>query len=162
MLSIEQKRSALEKLAARHGGRYTPEIIVAEAADKDHELHDSFNWDNESAGHQYRLDQARTLIRVVRINRFVERKLIQVVCYIHDPRLPGKQQGYVSIASLKKDRETGLAAVKMELARIQSAVDRGQGIAEALGLGAVFKEGLTKILQGGSPRAAGRPGQKAA
>ena len=48
-------------------GRLIAEDLVAEAADPSHPMHGRFEWDNNVAGHQYRLVQARQIIRAVRI-----------------------------------------------------------------------------------------------
>ena len=60
-----------ELLAVREQyGILTPHLVVkAAAADP---LHDRFEWDDEKAGHQYRLQQARALIRVVR-EKYIDR-----------------------------------------------------------------------------------------
>lgn len=56
-----------ELLAIRkQAGRLTPAAVVAAAASDDHPLHDRFEWNDEIAGHKYRLMQARQLIRVVK------------------------------------------------------------------------------------------------
>lgn len=48
-------------------GELTPRTVLAEATREDHPLHDHFEWNDEVAGHKYRLDQARSLIRSVRV-----------------------------------------------------------------------------------------------
>jgi hypothetical protein len=48
-------------------GSLTPELVVDTARDPGHPLHDKFEWDNDLAGEAYRLGQARTLIRTVKI-----------------------------------------------------------------------------------------------
>lgn len=50
-----------------NGGRLTPEATVAAAKNRRHPLHKHFEWDDAAAAHAYRLDQARELIRVVRV-----------------------------------------------------------------------------------------------
>lgn len=42
----------------------TPQIVVEEAANESHILHDCFEWDDSKAGHHYRLWQARQLLRI--------------------------------------------------------------------------------------------------
>ena len=49
------------------GQPLTPETVVQTATDPDHVLHDHFDWNNESAGHNHRMWQARQLIRGVKI-----------------------------------------------------------------------------------------------
>ena len=45
-------------------GHLTGEIVVAEAAEPSHPLHDHFEWDDTVAGHQYRVVQALQLLRI--------------------------------------------------------------------------------------------------
>lgn len=59
--------SALAKIAEQQKGRLTPPAVVEAARDARHPLHKYFEWDNEIAAEAYRLDQARVLIRSVRI-----------------------------------------------------------------------------------------------
>lgn len=59
-------REALEDMQRRHG-TITAELVLAEATDKAHPLHGYFQWDDKRAAHEYRLEQARLLIRQVTI-----------------------------------------------------------------------------------------------
>ena len=47
--------------------RLTPAAVVDTARPAEHPLHDRFEWDDAVAGEAYRLDQARRLIRSVRV-----------------------------------------------------------------------------------------------
>ncbi len=54
----------LEKIESKYGGVSADHVLaVAEAAK--HPLHSFFEWDTDRAAHQYRLEQARHLIRSV-------------------------------------------------------------------------------------------------
>ena len=55
----------LESLRVRSGGQLTPEDVVVEAAKRRSVLHRYFEWDDAEAARQYRLSQARYLIRAV-------------------------------------------------------------------------------------------------
>lgn len=48
-------------------GVLTPRLVLDEARDESHPLHDRFEWDDGVAGEKYRLNQAHELIRSVRI-----------------------------------------------------------------------------------------------
>ena len=48
-------------------GELSPQPVVDEARNPQHPLHSRFEWDNAIAGEAYRLQQARELIRSVRI-----------------------------------------------------------------------------------------------
>lgn len=56
----------LHELYDQHG-ELTPAIVVQAAAPPEHPLHNRFEWNDEKAGHAHRIDQARGLIRSVRI-----------------------------------------------------------------------------------------------
>jgi hypothetical protein len=60
-------REELTEIYTRNG-KLTPTLVVEEAEDEDSPLHDRFEWDDELAGHEYRIVQARQLIRSVRIH----------------------------------------------------------------------------------------------
>lgn len=54
---------AVEEIRAKHDGDATAEAIVAAAKAKRNPLHDAFTWDDTEAGREYRLTQARKIMR---------------------------------------------------------------------------------------------------
>lgn len=54
----------LKRLAAENGGVLQPVAVVESARPSTSPLHSRFEWDNTKAAHEYRLAQARMLIRV--------------------------------------------------------------------------------------------------
>ena len=59
---------ALAKVAEEGGGRLTPPAVVAAARSPKSALHKHFLWDDAKAAEAYRLDQARAMIGVIRID----------------------------------------------------------------------------------------------
>lgn len=59
----DMTQAALESLLEKHDGRISPAIVLDEARDQSSPLHDYFEWDDATAGEQYRLVQAAQLIR---------------------------------------------------------------------------------------------------
>ena len=57
----------LSRIEQKHDGRLTPDDVVKAAADEKSPLHPHFEWNDSVAAHQFRLDQARMIIRTVRI-----------------------------------------------------------------------------------------------
>lgn len=55
--------SELQRIATLSGGVLIPAKVVEEAESKTSALHSQFCWDNDKAAHEYRLEQARYLIR---------------------------------------------------------------------------------------------------
>ncbi len=64
MTNKEMKRR-LDKIQRHNGGLLSPAAVVADATPDDSPLHDRFEWDDSKAGHEYRLEQARHIIRAV-------------------------------------------------------------------------------------------------
>jgi hypothetical protein len=58
---------ALEKIAAGNDGNLTPRQVVDAARNQRHVLHRHFEWDDAVAAESFRLEQARNLIRIVRV-----------------------------------------------------------------------------------------------
>jgi hypothetical protein len=58
---------ALAKVAQEGNGRLTPSAVVEAATNPKSPLHRHFEWDNAKAAAAYRIDQAREIIRVIRI-----------------------------------------------------------------------------------------------
>ena len=58
----------LASIQATHSGRLSPEDVVQEAADPENPLHPHFEWDDAAAAYKYRLDQAREIIRITRVD----------------------------------------------------------------------------------------------
>lgn len=138
-LSNEDKKKALEEIAAANGGQMSAELVVKAASDPDHVFHPHFEWDDAKAAHQYRLETARHLIRSVRIEVTItggERVVVPI--YVRDPEVEPDRQGYVSVSDLSRDDATAQAkahaAILMEIANARAYLERALNLAEALGL----------------------------
>lgn len=59
-------RDELLAIREQHG-RLTAELVLDEARDPSHPLHERFVWDDGAAAERYRVGQARNLIRSVKI-----------------------------------------------------------------------------------------------
>lgn len=59
-------REQLQSIYDRHS-QLTPALVVDEARNDSHPLHDRFEWDDAAAGESWRREQAHQLIRSVRI-----------------------------------------------------------------------------------------------
>ena len=112
----------------------TPSLLVEKAKSPDSILHHLFEWDDQKAGHAYRLDQARQIITSVKINIINETKMISAVSYVRDPRLPSDQQGYVSIETLKTDKDLARESIQLEFARAYAHLHKAKIHAEILGM----------------------------
>lgn len=65
--NVQQIGETLAQVARAHAGKLDAEDVVEAARDPLSPLHSHFEWDDSVAAHQFRLTQARQMIRVVRI-----------------------------------------------------------------------------------------------
>lgn len=94
------------------------ELVVETATDEAHPLHDRFEWDDAVAGHEYRLSQARVMIRSVKIIYKKTRTGPKTVRQYHATRGVGAPAGvYRSVDDIADDpiaREVVLAEMRRE------------------------------------------------
>ena len=146
MLNAEERRAALEKIAAHNNGKPLPEAVVEAARDPEHCFHNDFDWNVETAAYQHWLDQARAIIRAVRVHITTTHRIINSIAYVRDPSAGAQEQGYVSIITVKKNPADALAVVTAELARVEAAIDRAMEISEAVGLEKLFLDRLIEMV----------------
>jgi EAL domain-containing protein (putative c-di-GMP-specific phosphodiesterase class I) len=130
MIEQHEAARALARVASAHGGLLTPEAVVKEAADPASPLHRYFEWDNRKAAHQFRIEQARRLIRSVEIDVSVSasRSVVVAPRYVSAPT----RSGYLSISDLSRDPDEARAAVVAEMTRAAAALRRARTIAAVL------------------------------
>jgi hypothetical protein len=141
---------ALREIADANAGDLTADAVVEAARPKDSPLHGFFEWDNRQAADSYRLTQARTLIRKVRIEvgtltpisfhpdmlrpPIPEAVSVRVPAFVRKPNLPSGEQGYVDVRALARDPEAAREALLAEFAQVGALLRRARGLALALGL----------------------------
>ncbi len=62
--SADVAHKEMERIRKQHGALTAP-FLLDEAREKDNPLHEEFTWDNRKAAEQFRLGEARTLIRAI-------------------------------------------------------------------------------------------------
>lgn len=67
--SVEAQKAGeeLERIRTKHNGRLEPEWVVHNAKSPHNPLHDLFEWDDNVAAQNYRVDQARAVIRSLEV-----------------------------------------------------------------------------------------------
>jgi exonuclease VII small subunit len=123
MDKLNKARKRIEELMERNGGEITASSVVSEAAKKHSVLHGFFEWDDTVAGREFRLIQARKLIK--RVNVVVESPAEK---FFHVPVV-------VSVADDDQPREgvykKGSAIVKV-ITEYQRALDEAMRMTAAL------------------------------
>lgn len=131
------RRKKIQKCLARleREGTITPDAVVEDARNVASPLHDLFEWDDSKAAHEYRLDQARAIIRTVRVVVNIDNAQVTSVRYVRDPRCESNERGYVSTATLRTQMDIARDAMSAEVSRVLASIARMQDVAIALGLG---------------------------
>lgn len=126
-------------------GRMTAEEVLADAKQPESVLHDLFDWDVARAAEQFWLDRTRAIIRVVRVVVYTEQQTYRLPRYVHDPTLVGREQGYISLETVKVDPQLARQTLTRELQRVTSALERAKYVAAALGLESDVDELLATV-----------------
>jgi len=119
---------ALQRLETR--SRLEPNALIEEARDEDHPHHHKFEWDDSVAGHRYRLEQARQIIRSYTSTAIVSSRTLATPRYVRDVSKPPDECGYISQDVLKSEPEQARAFVRYELTRLAGNLYRAVGICE--------------------------------
>lgn len=130
----ENMLAELTRLAAENNGLLTPDNVIDAAQNAASPLHNWFEWDDDAAAHMYRVEQARHLIRSVRVDVTTSHHTVRVPAFVHDPECERGEQGYISIRGLAHDEDKARDVVCAEFSRALSALNRARALAEALGI----------------------------
>jgi hypothetical protein len=109
-------QNAIQSIYDRDG-KVVPTAVVNEAKRADSALHNQFEWDDSKAAHSYRLVQARTLIRRVRI---VTTETDEPERLVHVPEKSG-EGAYKPTSALVKSKTEFELALDEALRRLHSA-----------------------------------------
>lgn len=129
--AIEQR---IEKLRAAHGAAFGPDVVIDDARDKKSPLHTEFEWDRDAAAMEHWRDTARHIIHVVTIVQKTKAQTLAVPAYVRNPDAKARDQGYVSTAELRSDRDRAWAALQYAVEQADSMIRRAQRVAIAVGL----------------------------
>lgn len=107
----------IEMLRKQCKGELTPEDILADAKHDNSPLHSFFEWSDSAAAHQYRLQQARGLIRaVVAVYTREDAPAVRTRAYVHVPESKTPHYREMTHAmSQKKTRQMVLQQAWREL-----------------------------------------------
>jgi len=113
----------LKAVARQHRGKLRPKDVVDFAKDPKTALHARFEWDNSAAAAEYRLWQARELIRVAVVIIPNKNTPMNVRAYWSLPSQRGKTGGYITSVKVMKDpalRAELLAMAREDMVRFRT------------------------------------------
>jgi hypothetical protein len=120
----------LEQLRAGAGGELTPDGVIADARNPNSPLHTLFEWNDSDAAHQYRLVQARALIRavVVRYRAAPESGGRSIVAFVNVKQ--GDRQYYTATAVALADPQRRAIVLRQAWEDFQALRKRYADLAE--------------------------------
>jgi hypothetical protein len=120
----------LEHLRAAASGELTPDRVVADARDPSSPLHPLFEWNESEAAHQYRLVQARALIRavVVRYRASADGQTRSVVAFVNVKQ--GDRQYYAATVLALSDPDRRAIVLRQAWEDFQALRKRYAGLTE--------------------------------
>ena len=139
-------KDRLATLASAHGGRLTPDAVVADARKRDSPLHHLFEWDLKKAAQKQWLDTARQLIRSVEVVVTVENIGVKTPFYVRDPNQDTGAQGYIAVSELRNDQDAAREALVNEFQKAADMLRRARHIAIALSLSSEVEEIIFSIV----------------
>jgi len=142
----ETAADALRDVAEKNGGELRPGDVVEAARDEKSPIHPWFEWDDGIAAEAYRVDQARDLIKSVRVIR--DDKPEEPV-FVHVQY--GKNCHYVEAAQIvqvEDDWEAAKRTARSTLAGAIAAVEDLRRVAKAHGMENEAEDLLREMLRG--------------
>lgn len=112
--------SELERIRVANDGTLRPRDVVQESRPEDATLHPCFEWDDQVAAEQYRENQARSVIRSVRVIRTDQPDRPAQPIYLHVRADDPKEQRYLRTMDALSDEEMRARVLTEALAQLQS------------------------------------------
>lgn len=120
----------IEMLREKCKGELTPEDILADAKNDNSPLHSFFEWSDGEAAHQFRLQQARGLIRsVVAIYVQPDKPAIRQRAYVNI-KTPGEPQHYRETSHAMSQTKTRKVVMERALRELQQWRRRYKDLSE--------------------------------
>lgn len=140
-------RAQVARIQALEGrtGQLRASDIVEDAKKKTSPLHSLFDWNVRRAAEAHWKEQAREIIRSVKMVVETTHYRISVPAYVRDPGAPLREEGYRRVATLKSDREASRAALITALEAANGHLQRCYDLAAGLGLSGEVDVLLDKV-----------------
>jgi len=139
--SKDAVRRIIDEYAAQRGGQITPDEVVTLAEPEESLLHKYFEWDDSIAAVKYRLEQAQSMIRWVKVVTVVEGVTMVTPHFVRNPACGPNERGSISVFVLRNDKEMSQQAVVREFGLAIGALERAHNLCEVLGV----KEKIDRI-----------------
>ena len=127
MIANNARKRVLAEMVAE--GRLTPSELVRDASDPTHPLHDHFDWDDASAAHKHRLNQAARLIKSIKFTVHHHDRELVLPEYTPDINKP---HHYEPVRELARQRDKARQALREDIQRTIGHLRRSIAMAATL------------------------------
>lgn len=131
---------ALRKISAEHEGRLTPRAVIEAARNERSPLHRHFEWDDAVAAEAYRLDQAREIIRVVRVQDDDGAEPVRAFLSIADK----DGTSYRSVSDVRQSADLQLAVLRQAERDLEAFERRYQDLTDICNMVRAARSALQK------------------
>jgi hypothetical protein len=148
----------LIKIAKKHDGVLKAIDVIEEARDESSPLHSAFTWDDSKAAHEYRLEQARRLIRVVVQTVEFKQKSREIRVFVSlspDRYNEDGGGGYRPMVDVLSNADMRAQLLTDALEDMRGFQDRYRALKELVDVFAAMKKATTKIQKTVKSRLAG-------
>lgn len=112
----------LERIRLASDGKLTPPAIVEAAKPAKAPLHPCFEWDNSKAGKEWRMHQARNLVRVVHAVNEETKEVAPAFVHVRIEQEPYYQSTEVAVQNVD-EWESAIAGLTMKLRGAKTGLD---------------------------------------
>lgn len=133
-VSAQVAGEELRRIEEANDGILRPRDVVDESRPEEAPLHPAFEWRDEVAAEKYREDQARQVIRSVRVVREEAPDKGPLLAYVHVQRPATEEeanpQGYLSTATVMSDADLRQQVIEDAISQYEALHRRYQHIEE--------------------------------
>lgn len=136
---------AIHRLAEEHGGKLRPQHAVEAARNAHHVLHQHFEWNDKVAANSHRLEQARELIRLIRVvdtDDAKQRKERRAFISVTDKG----GTSYRNVAEVMESTQLQLRVLEQAERDLRAWESRYEDLTEICGMVRAAREHLTKTI----------------
>lgn len=140
----------LTRLQRDNGERLTPRIVVDAARPVESPLHPAFEWDDVRAAELFREDQARHVIRCVRVVKQDgdATKLQRVFVNVVETTADGEENAYVPMARIASDADLYRQVLERAAADLRAWESRYDQFAELAAIGRTARQQVEQMALG--------------
>jgi len=134
-------------------GIVKPEDLIEKAENKSSSIHHLFEWDNDEAGRQYRMSQARNIINHIEIEVRSAHSPDEKVNLVIQPQrafhnvVSGEERGYVSTINIVRDEDLAKQVLQRLTRQLEGATNELRAFQDYKWVVTLLESTISKIRE---------------